>query len=140
VGGWMLLTGDLQKEGESRLLRRGLLKPVELLKAGHHGSRTSSTPAFLRALRPKAAVIQCGPHNRYRHPSAAALKSLQGVKLHRTDLNGCVAVEHDALGMRIKAWKEASESELRAAPPKVPPSPWKRLQKQGLLRPEGDAE
>jgi competence protein ComEC len=125
VEGWLLLTGDMQAEGEARLLKRGLLKPLALFKAGHHGSSTSSSPAFLKALGPAACVISCGVRNRYLHPSAPALEDLRGRPLYRTDLQGCIAVEHAAAETRIRPWKEAPDSALWAAPAKPPRFPWK---------------
>ena len=133
VGGWMLLMGDMQSEGEARLLKRGMIQPVELLKAGHHGSRTSTTPALLKALKPKICVIQCGAHNRYRHPSPQTLGHLAGLQLARNDLNGCIFVEHDAQGTRLQSWRPASQEALFTAPPKQARSLWKKLEKQGRL-------
>jgi competence protein ComEC len=139
VGGWMLLMGDMQKEGEARLLKSGQIRPCALLKVGHHGSKTSSTKAFLAALQPRYAVIQCGAHNRYRHPSPQTLKNLAalpGLGLFRNDLNGCVFAEHDSSGTRLSAWREATPGGLWQAPPKEPRSIWKSLEKAGLAIPE----
>ena len=132
VGAWLMLMGDMQKEGEQRLLREGRVKPCAVLKAGHHGSRTSSTPAFLRALAPQACVIQCGLHNRYRHPSPSTLEALKGLALYRNDLEGCIFAEHDASGSHLWPWRPVEASELWRAPEKVRRFPWKSIEKTAL--------
>lgn len=140
VGNWLLLTGDMQKEGEARLLRQGRIKPGVILKSGHHGSSTSTTPALLKALNPETVLISCAAHNRYRHPSPKTLLALKGRKLLRTDLNGCVVAGHDASGVRITPWKASSEEALFTPPPKAGKSPWKKLLKQRAEAQDADAE
>ncbi len=65
-----LLPGDLQAEGELVLLDSGAGLSAQVLKVGHHGSDTSSTEAFLQAVRPLAAVVSAGEGNPFGHPSA----------------------------------------------------------------------
>jgi competence protein ComEC len=65
----ILLTGDLETKGEQQLVASGRLVPVDILKVGHHGSKTSSTPVFLETIRPKIALISAGRHNQYGHPA-----------------------------------------------------------------------
>ncbi len=86
-----LLTGDLEAHGEKRLIRHQI-GPVELLKLGHHGSRTSSTPAFLESICPSAGVITSGYQNRYGLPHAEVIKrsSRRGISLWRTDQDGWI--------------------------------------------------
>jgi competence protein ComEC len=128
VGNWLLLMGDMQKEGEQRLLREGGVTPCDVLKLGHHGSRTSTTPAFLAAVNPRACVIQAGARNLYRHPSVATLKTLAGRQIYRNDLQGCIFVEHDALGCRLEPWRQIEELSLWQAPPKQKRFPWKTVE------------
>ncbi|MEN9787027.1 MAG: hypothetical protein RLZZ299_2291 [Pseudomonadota bacterium] len=85
-----LLPGDIEAAGESALLASGALSRVDVLKVAHHGSRTSSTQAFLDAVRPAHAVVSCGPENRYGHPHAKTLAHLHGTRLLRTDRDGTV--------------------------------------------------
>ena len=66
-----LLTGDLEAASERRLVRAGRIASSDVLKVAHHGSKTSTSPAFLQAVRPSIAVISNGAGNRYGHPSAA---------------------------------------------------------------------
>jgi competence protein ComEC len=64
----VLLPGDIELRAEAALVQRQLLQPVDILVAPHHGSRTSSTPAFLNALRPAVVLVSSGHRNRYGHP------------------------------------------------------------------------
>ena len=67
---------------------------VELLVAGHHGSRYSTTPELLETVRPEMAVISVGRSNRYGHPAQETLERLAefGADIYRTDLQGTVVV------------------------------------------------
>jgi competence protein ComEC len=86
-----LLEGDAEKAVERRIAR---LYPLhaDLLKVGHHGSATSTTPEILAATKPAFAVISVGFHTAYGLPKADVLERLQsaGVHVYRTDLNGAV--------------------------------------------------
>ena len=72
------------------MLSSGQLTPVTLLKVGHHGSRTSSDPAFLAAVAPQKAVISVGKHNTFGHPRAEVLQRLEAahIQTFRTDRAG----------------------------------------------------
>lgn len=89
-----LLTGDAGGPTERELLARGL-PSAELLKVGHHGSRTSTVPELVSAVCPRAAVLSCGRENRFGHPHAETVRTLAayGVRLFRTDLSSDVRVE-----------------------------------------------
>ena len=82
-----LLTGDAGAASEDELLRAGAVEPVDLLKVGHHGSRGSTTPAFLDAACPRVAVLSCGRENRFGHPAPETLATLTRfcVPVVRTD-------------------------------------------------------
>jgi competence protein ComEC len=127
VEDWLLLTGDLPKAGEKRLLKRGLQR-VEVLKAGHHGSKGSSSPAFIRALRPAESLLSSGAFNRFGHPAPQALAALKKSRLWRTDLQGCVAlVKRRGERVQVRPWREADEAALRQ--PHGPyRSPWRGLE------------
>ncbi len=89
----ILLTGDLEVEAEEELLKAGVELKADIYQAGHHGSRTASSPAFLAAVDPAIVVIQCGVNNSYGHPHPETLRALarQGVKkIYRNDLDGRV--------------------------------------------------
>ncbi|MDP3277774.1 MAG: DNA internalization-related competence protein ComEC/Rec2 [Deltaproteobacteria bacterium] len=91
----MLLTGDLEATEETRLLR-GLtaIEPVTVLKLGHHGSRTSSSAAWLEATRPRLAVASMGHPSPYGHPHREVINRLQfaGISLHTTAAWGMLEV------------------------------------------------
>lgn len=73
----MLFTGDAEAEEEASILKNGADIKSIVLKAGHHGSKTSSTEEFLRAVSPKAVFISCGAGNNYGHPSRQTMKRLE---------------------------------------------------------------
>lgn len=89
----ILLMGDLEAEGENELLaQKELDLQADILKVGHHGSKTSSQSTFLERVTPDMAVISCGKNNRYNHPSKETLDNLTDVnaEIFRTDENGMV--------------------------------------------------
>ena len=94
----MLLTGDAEKESEGLMLKKyaGELKS-NILKSGHHGSNTSSTTEFLKAVGAETVVISLAAGNDYHHPHPSTLKKYEQAKLkvYRTDLNGTVTITSD---------------------------------------------
>jgi competence protein ComEC len=86
----ILLEGDAEAPSESAMLAHHRVAPVTVLKVGHHGSRTSTTPAFLAALAPQAAFISVGPHNTFGHPRPEVLARLESAHTRtlRTDRLG----------------------------------------------------
>jgi competence protein ComEC len=96
-----LLTGDATALVEERMIRSyGVELQADVLKVGHHGSATSTTPAFLEAVRPAIAVVSAGRGNRYGHPHAVVVDRLEasGVRVLRTDRHGSVVIRADARG------------------------------------------
>jgi competence protein ComEC len=93
----MLLTGDIEREAEERLVRRGANLHCTVLKVAHHGSTTSTSPLLLKAAQPSAAVISCGRYNPFGHPAAQTLQQLSRarVPVFRTDVNGAVEIRSD---------------------------------------------
>ncbi|MGG1686311.1 ComEC/Rec2 family competence protein [Pseudalkalibacillus sp. NRS-1564] len=93
LGGYSwLFTGDLEEEGERRLLSSGYLKEIDVLKVGHHGSPTSSSKEFIEHLSPEFSIISVGVNNRYGHPNEEVLKRYEELHIPvlRTDENGTV--------------------------------------------------
>ena len=86
----VLLEGDAEAPSEAAMVAQGGLRPVTLLKVGHHGSRTSTNPEFLAAVAPREAVICVGQHNTFGHPRAEVLQRLEAtrIKTFRTDRAG----------------------------------------------------
>lgn len=85
-----MFTGDAETKVEKLLLEEGLNLKCDILSVGHHGSSTSSSDEFLKAVRPRYAVISAGEGNMYGHPHNEVLASLEyiGAKIYRTDRNG----------------------------------------------------
>ncbi|MBI5948568.1 MAG: MBL fold metallo-hydrolase [Chloroflexi bacterium] len=83
----VLFTGDAETASETSMLTAGVVRDVNVLKVGHHGSNSSSSLAFLQALDPEVAVISAGLNNQYGHPHAETLASLSavGASLRYTD-------------------------------------------------------
>jgi len=101
----ILLTGDAQSEAEARLLSHGPADlRADILKVGHHGSAYSSTPAFLAAVHPTIAVISCGRHNVFGHPSRRTLDALRaaGAALYRTDTDGGISIQTDGAAIETR--------------------------------------
>lgn len=90
-----LFMGDAMEEEELDILASGFDLKADVLKVGHHGSKTSTTGRFISAVDPKCAVISCGEGNDYGHPHAEVLNSLRSkdVLLFRTDEMGTVVVK-----------------------------------------------
>lgn len=98
----VLLTGDAEAPVERLLLERGLVPQVEVLKIGHHGSHSSSTPEFVAAADPRIALISAGQENEYGHPAAETLGTLgarPGLTTYRTDLHGSVELISDGISV-----------------------------------------
>lgn len=108
-----LFVGDAEREEEAELVRRyGAALRADVLKVGHHGSKTSSTPAFVAAVAPKIAVVSCGIRNRYGHPFPATLGTLHaaGASILRTDRRGAVVVATDGESLMVDGAAEGGTS------------------------------
>ena len=92
-----LFTGDLVKEQEAKLVASGRDIRASVLKAGHHGSATSSSPAFLEAVGPRYGVFCVGYGNAFGHPKPEVLRRYeeQGISILRTDRDGAIVFETD---------------------------------------------
>ena len=89
-GTQLLLMGDAGAEVEIDLLEKYKLKNVDILKVGHHGSKTSSNKEFIDKINPTYSIISVGRNNRYGHPNGEVLKNMNSRIIYRTDLNGSV--------------------------------------------------
>ncbi|MCQ2465145.1 MAG: MBL fold metallo-hydrolase [Oscillospiraceae bacterium] len=92
-----LFPGDAESESEAEMLSHGVLDDIDVLKAGHHGSSTSSGGEFLEIVKPEYAVVSCGTGNSYNHPSESVMQRFgkSGVQIFRTDLQGSIVAESD---------------------------------------------
>lgn len=100
----LLLTGDMETAGEEKLSDSGVLTPVTILKAGHHGSATSSSEEFIEKLSPSVTILSYGRKNRYGHPAAEVRERLleHGSKLYETGISGAVMIRTDGKKLKIK--------------------------------------
>ncbi len=102
----IMFTGDAQKEVEEQLLKnyKGAELQANVLKVGHHGSKTSSSPAFVAAVKPADATISCGVNNQYKFPHKPTLDTLKKyhVNVYRTDKDGIISIISDGSSYEIK--------------------------------------
>ena len=93
----MMLTGDAEKKEEHDILAAGSNVQSKILKSGHHGSKTSSSADFLRAVQPEAAVISCGVNNDYGHPHKETMKKYHALNIpvYVTAENGTITITSD---------------------------------------------
>ena len=105
----ILLTSDIEAKDEAALLQRDFEKlAAEVLLMPHHGSRTSSTPAFIAAVGAQDVVIPVGYRNRFGHPKADVVERYEASKarIWRTDRDGALTVQLDAAGANVIAWRQ----------------------------------
>ena len=82
--------GDAGVEVEKNIIEKYNLQNIDVLKVGHHGSKTSSSEEFIDAINPKYGAISVGKNNRYGHPSGGVLENLKKSKVYRTDQDGSI--------------------------------------------------
>jgi competence protein ComEC len=118
-----LLSGDIERQVEAELIAEGLVQKTDVLKVPHHGSKTSSTAAFLDLLHPAFAVMSAGFENSYGHPHAEVLERYEERQacVLRTDLDGLVTVRTDGrrLQMDMARWSGALGSAPVAGLPRA---------------------
>ena len=85
-----LFMGDVGVEVEEDLIEKYNLQNIDVLKVGHHGSRTSSSKKFIDEINPKYSIISVGNKNRYGHPNKEILNNLDTSKVYRTDQDGSI--------------------------------------------------
>ena len=93
--------GDASVEVEEDLIEKYNLKDIDVLKVGHHGSKTSSGAEFIDEINPNYSIISVGKNNNYGHPSKEVLNTLNDSKIYRTDQDGSVMfkVKNDMLSI-----------------------------------------
>lgn len=103
-GHTFLFTGDAEKENEADILSSYDISNIDFLKAGHHGSSSSSTKEFIERLKPNAVAISCGYHNDYGHPHRSVLETFRenNCIVYRTDKNGSLVFYCDKNGLFTK--------------------------------------
>ena len=118
-----LFTGDAETEAEASMLSAHLIPDVEILKVGHHGSRTASSKPFLQAAKPDVAIYMAGKDNSYGHPHQETITALTevGAETYGTDIHGTIVVTTDGKSHSVELGKQAAPR----APPIVAPEPAK---------------
>ena len=91
-----LIMGDAPSKIEEQIIKDNPTLDIDILKVGHHGSKTSSSLEFLKVVTPKEAIISCGKNNIYHHPNEETLENLKKVnaKIRRTDIEGSITYKN----------------------------------------------
>lgn len=97
-----LFMGDVGTKVEEYLLENYNLENIDVLKVGHHGSKTSSSKEFIDVVNPRYSVISVGKNNVYGHPNDSVLDNLEESKIYRTDLDGSVEIKLTKNGYKIR--------------------------------------
>lgn len=97
----IIFMGDCETEVEKELLKDSDMLESNIIKLGHHGSKSSSSTVFLKKIAPDYAIISCGKNNKYGHPHKETIDKLDslGIKYYRTDIDGNIVFRSD--GMNI---------------------------------------
>jgi competence protein ComEC len=103
----VLLTGDAEAPVENEMVASGILRPITLLKVGHHGSKTSSSEDFLNATEPRFGFISDGYLNQFHHPNAGVLARLKDhhVMVLRTDEHGLLTFRTDGDKVNVQTFR-----------------------------------
>lgn len=114
-----LFTGDGEEQAENEMLNRKANLKSNILHAGHHGSKTSTTESFLRAVDPEIAIYSAGVGNQYGHPNPEFINRINSneTELYGTDIHGTILVETDGLTYTVQLNKQGTIPSTSAAPP-----------------------
>ena len=97
-----MFMGDASITTEKEILNKFNLPNIDVLKVGHHGSKTSSGKEFIDEINSKYSVISVGKNNRYSHPNKELLESLENSKIYRTDQDGSIMFKIKNNKLQIK--------------------------------------
>ncbi len=96
----VLFMGDAGTKVEKDIIKKYNLNDIDILKVGHHGSKTSTSKEFITQILPKYALISVGANNWYGHPHEEVLENLNSSNIYRTDLNGSIKINLDELKIK----------------------------------------
>lgn len=100
-----LFMGDASKTVEDNILKKYNLKNVDVIKVGHHGSKTSTDKGFIKKIKPTYSIISVGRSNRYNHPHEEVLNILKNINILRTDKDGTITFRLDKKGFDFNLCK-----------------------------------
>ena len=120
-----LFTGDAEQEAEASMLMEGVVPDVEVLKVGHHGSKTASSPDFLAVTSPEIAIYMASEGNTYGHPHEETIEALLavGAEIYGTDIHGTIVVTTNGEEYELQLEKQAPPVTLPATSPTLPSEP-----------------
>ena len=99
-----MFMGDAEAKKEKDILDKYNISDIDVLKVGHHGSKTSSDKNFIDEIDPKYSVISVGKNNRYVHPNKKVLNNLDGSRIYRTDQDGSIMFKIKKNKLRIETY------------------------------------
>ena len=99
-----MFMGDAGVDKEKDILDKYNLSSVDVLKVGHHWSKTSSCKSFINEINPKNSIISVGKNNRYGHPKESVLNILKNSKIYRTDRDGSIEIRINKHNRKIKTY------------------------------------
>ncbi len=97
-----LFMGDAGVDKEKNILEKYNLSDIDVIKVGHHGSKTSSSKEFINEINPNYSIISVGKNNRYGHPNKEVLNNLGQSKIYRTDIDGSIMFRIKNNKLKIK--------------------------------------
>lgn len=101
-----LFTGDAEAKSEADMIKSKETLRANVLKVGHHGAKTSSSSAFIKAVNPQYSVISVGKKNHYGHPTKEVLNRLKKTKVYRTDQKGAIVFTTNGSTLTVKTEKK----------------------------------
>ena len=102
-----MLTGDIEEPAEAAIIASGVDLHAEVLKVPHHGSKTSSTSAFLDRVGPRCAIISVGERSRFGHPHKIVVERYlsRGIRLLATGRDGTVTIDTDGASFDVRTYR-----------------------------------
>ena len=131
-GKTFLFTGDIGRTAEQWIIETVRDLKCDLMKVPHHGSKSSSSDAFVNATRPEIAVVTVGRGNQYRHPSDEVIERYLAVgsAIYRTDTGGAITLTMSKDHMEVATWKESAIGRITLAAP----GEWAGVERQNRQR------